>query len=208
MFGSILLAASMPGWLERVKAGFRPWHLLFASGLALSLLFIVSQVIWDAEYLRGEAFVAKFPVAARGSVSFKDWLPVWARDVVQMKKMTGDVEVGSRQVTIDAWEPEHRNFQVSPGLAATARVRTYYYPHWLATAQGQVLETQPAEDGALLIAVPSGQTNIQLDFHEPRRVGVARFVSVCAWLLIAGLFLVARARHFLPDSRPVLSGAV
>ena len=197
MFGSILLAASIPDWVERVKAGFRPRYVFIASGLALSLLFIATQVIWDAEYLRGQAFVAKFPIAARGSVSFELWLPVWAKEVTQLKKMTNDVEAGARVVTITSWEPEHRTFRIGSGPATEARVRTYYYPHWIATSQGKSLGIRPSDDGALLITVPPEETNVELEFREPRRVAIARFVSGFGWILIAVLFVFAPARRLI-----------
>ena len=197
MCSSILLAASIPEWVEKVKTSFRPRDLVIVSGLALSLLFVATQIIWNAEYLQGQAFVSKFPIAARGSVSFKDWLPIWAKEVIQMKKMTNDVEAGSREVKISSWEPEHRIFQIGSGPATEARVRTYYYPHWTAKSQGKSLVIRPSDDGALLITVPAEETNVELEFREPRRVGIARFVSGCGWMLIAVLFVFAPARQFL-----------
>lgn len=198
MFGSILLAASIPEWVEIIKAGFRPRYLFIASGLVLSLLFITTQVIWDAGYLRGEAFVTKFPIAApRGPVSFKYWLPIWAKEVLQLKRMTGDVEAGSRAVTIGSWGPEHRTFRIGSGPAMEARVRTYYYPHWTATSKGKSLGIRPSDDGALLITLPPEETDVELEFREPRRVGIARFVSGFAWILIAVLFVSAPAGRLL-----------
>lgn len=186
MFGSILLAASIPRWAERLKGSFRPRDLAVAFALGLSVFFVAYQVIWDAEYLQGQEFDSKFPKAP--GLSFKDWLPVAAKDLTQVRKMSSDVEADSRVVTIKSWGPEYRTFRVSNGPSEEARVRTYYYPLWTATAQGAPLSLRAAEDGAILIAIPSGETNVELAFREPPRVATARIVSGCGWMLIASMF--------------------
>ena len=187
MFGSILLATSIPQWAERLRSGIRPRDLVVGFALVLSLLFVAYEVVWDAEYLKGQEFVAKFP-NSRGAPSFKEWRPLWAKDIPELKKMSADVEADSRLVTINSWEPEHRTFHISEGQSAEARVRTYYYPLWMATAQGVILNLHPADDGAILITIPPGDTDVELTFREPRRVAIARIVSGCGWLLITGLF--------------------
>lgn len=192
MFGSIVVAASIPKWIERLKNSFRPRDLAVGAALALSVFFIGHQVVWESEYLQGQEFYSRFP-NARGAPSFKDWLPVGARDLVHMQKMTGNVEADSRVVTVNSWQPERRTFQIGDGPATEARVRTYYYPLWTATSAGKPLSVRPADDGALLIAVPPGDTNVELQFREPRRVEIARIVSGCGWVVIAALFLFGPA---------------
>ena len=194
MFGSILLAASIPKWAERLRSSFRPRDLAVGVALALSVFFIAYQVVWDAEYLQGQEFYSKFP-NARGAPSFKYWLPVWAKDLAHVQKMTSDVEADSRVVTVNSWEPERRTFQVGSGPATEARVRTYYYPLWTATSQGKPLGVRPADDGALLITIPPGETDVELRFREPRRVEIARFVSGCGWMLITALFALGPAKQ-------------
>lgn len=201
MFGSILLAASIPNWFERLRSRFRPRDLAVGVALALSVFFVTCQVVWDAEYLQGQEFYSRFP-NARGAPSHKDWLPVGAKDLVHVQKMTSDVEANSRWVTVKSWERERRTFQVASGPATEARVRTYYYPLWTATSEGKPLGVRPADDGALLITVPPGETNVELQFREPRRVEVARFVSGCGWMLIAVLFAFGPARQLRLRRRP------
>lgn len=186
MFGSILLATSIPKWTERLRDKFRPRDLAIGVALALSVLFLGSQVVWEAEYLQGEEFQSKFPHSP-GAPSFKEWLPVWANDMGHMQKMASEVEANNRVVKLNSWEAERRSFQIESGPATEARVRTYYYPLWKATSEGKPLAVRPAEDGALLITIPSGETNVELQFREPRRVDIARFVSDCGWMLIATL---------------------
>src|SRR5207248_2767569 len=96
----------------------------------------------------------------------------------------GKVDAGLRSVTVDSWEGEHRQFKVAAGPEPTARVRTYYYPHWKATANGQTLATRAADDGAILISLPPASADITLTFEEPARVRYAEVLSLLAWLAI------------------------
>jgi hypothetical protein len=71
-------------------------------------------------------------------------------------------------------------------------VRTFYYPHWVATSAGRVLPTRPDSDGALLISLPDNLTNatsVNLDFREPRRARVSAALSALGWLFIGFLML-------------------
>jgi hypothetical protein len=78
------------------------------------------------------------------------------------------------------------------GAATEARVRTFYYPHWIATANGTRLATRPAEDGAILVSVPPNATEISLEFQEPSRVHKAELLSLVSWMLI-GLLVTSQA---------------
>lgn len=113
--------------------------------------------------------------------------------------MKNDVEADSRAVVINSWGPERRSFQIASGPAGEARVRTYYYPHWTATSGGKPLRIRPADDGALFIAVPSGETNVELEFREPRRVAITRLVSGLAWMIMAVLFVVVPGTNVLSN---------
>jgi hypothetical protein len=73
-------------------------------------------------------------------------------------------------------------------------VRTYYYPHWQATANGQTLPTRADNDGAILISLPPAAADITLTFQEPARVRYAELLSLLGWLAIAAVG-VSRLPH-------------
>jgi len=187
MTGCVLLASSIPVWIQQKISKLRPRDFVAPLAFALSLVFIIGHVIVDSSYLNRaqfDSFLADVP----GAVSFKDWLPVGARELRFMQKMNGPVEVAGRQVQINSWNPEHRQFQVSAGSATDARVRTFFYPLWRATSEGKPLAVRPADDGALLVHIPAEATSIQLSFEEPPRVRVSRFISAAGWVVIFSLF--------------------
>ena len=126
-----------------------------------------------------------FLPAIRGTVSFKDWLPVDAREFTALPKMNENVEVASRKVAVEVWEPEYRKFTVSDGGASgSVSVKTFYYPTWTASAGGATLPLRPSAEGVTLITVPAGATSVEMMFREPMKVRVAGFISGAAWILI------------------------
>jgi hypothetical protein len=189
MAGALLLAASLPQWLEKWRGRrLRPIHLIFALSASLSLLFIGYEVVYDCEYLPRSAFETTLR-DIRGAQSFRDWLPVGAQPVARVPKMTDKVEAPAREVHITRWETERRAFEVSPGPATVARVWTYYYPHWTATSEGQQFPTRAADDGTLLIELPAQATSVTLEFREPERTRRAVWLSCIGWLAIALLLI-------------------
>ena len=186
--GSLMVAASLPKWKEIFPAKMRPRDLAVALAFVLSLIFIATQIVVDCDYLNRARFES-MTSDVRGAVSFKDWLPAGARDLLHVDLKKSKASAGARSVTLESWEPERRQFQVSAGTASEARVRTYYYPHWIATANGQTLPTRAAEDGSILVSLPSNAIDVTLKFQEPPRVHTAEIFSLFGWILIAMLFV-------------------
>jgi len=185
LMGALLVAASIPKWKEQFLAKLRPRDLAVLLAFALSIVFIGTQIIQDCDYIKRARFES-MAQEVRGAVTFKDWLPVWARDFNKIEKTVARADAGTRPVTVTAWEPEHRTFQIAPGPESTLRVGTYFYPHWKANAEGRLLPTTPTADGLLLISIPTQATNIELSFERPARVHMFEMVSVVTWLLIIG----------------------
>ena len=115
--------------------------------------------------------------------------------------MPAPLEISGRTTRVDSWEPETRSFFVGAGEPGYMRVRTLYYPYWNATTQGQRLATSAAEDGALLISVPSQGLPIDLRFTEPPRVHAVAVITALGWLVIAGILVTVPIRRRLLPHR-------
>ena len=193
--GSVLVAASIPHWLELLKSRFRPIYSLPALGVLFSLIFIATQIVWDSDYMTRQELDSFLP-KTRAAVSFKDWLPVEAHELAELPKMTEDVTTDSRPVKVEAWEPEYRRFTVSGGAAAQARVKTFYYPNWRASSDGLPLTVQPSPEGVMLVHIPDRATTVEITFQDPLKVRIAGWVSALSWIavLIAGSLSISRKR--------------
>lgn len=185
LMGAMLFAASIPKWKEQFRNRLRPRDLAVGLVFALSLVFIGTQVIQDCEYISRAKFEPMVQ-DVRGAVSFKDWLPVWARDFNNVEKMPARVDAGTRPVAITAWEPEQRTFRLGAATENILQVRTYFYPRWTAKADGRLLPTTATSDGLLQISAPAQATDIQLAFEPPARVHLFELVTATSWILILG----------------------
>ncbi len=181
----ILTAASVPFWKEQMRGRFR-WTALVALGLVLISLTYSGARMRDANYLpRFEfAFASK---ASFANDSLDYWLPVWVNE--RPKAMPAEVEARDRAIAINFWKPQSRGFWIGEGPAQEVRVRTFYYPHWVAKTSGRILRTRAAYDGTLLISMPAEEALVQLEFEEPRRARIAFIVSATAWLVLLLGFL-------------------
>jgi len=199
LMGALLFAGSISIWKEQFRGKLRPRDLAVGLAFVLSLVFIGTQIISDCDYISRAKFE---PMAqeVRGAVSFKDWLPLWARDFDHVEKMSAQAEAGARPVTVTVWKAERRTFHLGSGTENTLRVHTYFYPHWKARANGQPLPTTATADGLLLISVPSQATDIQLSFERPARVQVFEMVTIASWIVILGSLILASIKAQRPRS--------
>lgn len=185
MAGSVAVAAAIPFWREKARGTGRPFALLALGSVVIAVAFTIAHPIRGANYLSRSSFdmmLRQLP----GSAGLPDGLPVWAAE--QTRDMKGEVEAGQRAVGVVSWESERREFRVGPGEAVAARIRTFYYPHWVATASGRNLQTHWDSDGALVVALPAEAATVRLEFREPLRVQASAAVSAIGWLLIGALF--------------------
>jgi hypothetical protein len=134
--------------------------------------------------------------SVRGTPSVSYWIPAWAQR--NPRKMT-EVEVVDREVNVMAWQPEHRKFSVAAGPATEARVRTFYYPHWIASTGTETLPTRADKDGALLISLPSNATSVEVNFSEPRKTKISTISSLSGLIIIGALVVPFRRRRRRDD---------
>lgn len=180
MAASIMAAAALPlvMKLERAK------RILIFGAMAIAIAFTFSHSVREAQYLSQPKFESMV-TEVRGTPSIEYWLPIWARSTV--KPMATEVEVAGREVNVSSRQPEHRKFTVSEGQATEARVRSFYYPHWIAKSDGGVLPTRSGTDGVLLISLPRDATFVELDFCEPRRTKFSTITSLGGLIVIGSL---------------------
>lgn len=188
---SLLLALSIPFWTRLLKTSKRPLVVFAAGTMAISLAFSTSHTIREARWLSPVEFQQTL-TAIPGSPSVYQWLPVWVHD--PLPQMNQPVEAADRTVKIDSWMPEQRIFHISAGTFTEARIKTFFYPHWTATARNRNLPIYPDQNGAMIVALPRDAAEITLEFREPARVKYAAGFSFIGWSVIAGLFLNRRNR--------------
>ncbi len=153
---------------------------LFLFGL---FLFDVSQVIIPSEALTRERFAEQLDGLAEKE-SFDCWWTIWSKsEAFQTKEK---VVTNNRQFSIIKWDSELREFEVAAGTPANARIATFYYPHWQATVNGQVVKIERNDDGTMAIPVPAESAKISVQFVEPYLIKIAKIISLVTWILLLG----------------------
>lgn len=182
---SILIAMSFPELIRMWTTRLRPLSLAMFGITALALSFTILQIIRPAMF-RNRAAFDQMVTSLQGSESNEGLLPVWVSGKPRM--MAQPIDAPDREVHVTEWSEKHREFQLGPGALTEARLKTFYYPYWQATAEGKQLTTRPANDGALLVSVPPTATTVRVDFVEPGSTNIAGALSVVGLLAIATLF--------------------
>jgi hypothetical protein len=186
----LLTAASVPFWKEQMRGKFR-WAAIVALGGVLFALTYSGARMRDANYLPRFEF-GSAGKAILGNESVDYWLPVWVSQRPAI--MPAEIEARERGFAINSWKPHLRTFWIGSGPAQEIRVRTFYYPYWVAKSSGAILKTRPAPDGSLLISMPGEPAFVQLEFQEPGRKRIAMIVSATFWLMMWLTLLFGRLR--------------
>ncbi len=161
------------------------------AGAGIILLFNITQIILPSAPIPKAVFnedVAKIHEEA----GCECWWPVWAK-----ADALGDsrkVTVENRSVEIAKWDNTDRKFYIAAGEAGMARIATFYYPYWTSEVNGSAVEVSAAEDGTILIPIPSEQAEVRLFFDEPAFLITSKYVSLTAWLLLI-IALIATSRR-------------
>ena len=194
---SLLTALGLAEMYSMWRLRLRALSIAFTGLVLFALSFTIFQLMRGAILSDRAEFNQKVEWL-KGSKTNQDFLPVWAKG--QVRRMNSEIEAPNRAVTVLEWSPERKIFSLEAGQATDVRLKTYYYPHWLASANATHLVTTPADDGALLVRVPSEKTTIELKFTEPLSSYIAGSVSVVALLMIVSLLVLEWWPNFVGAS--------
>src|SRR5256714_11292747 len=187
---AVLAAGSIPRWREIAQSNRRPLALLAVGCIVASLAF-TSHPIREAKYISA-AKLEQVVTMVQGLPSIGPWYPKWVAERFEI--LPQQVSAGERTISVSTWDAERRVFQVSAGAAIDARVHTFYYPLWIASAGGKPLSTRPDQDGTLLVSLPAEAVTVDLSFHEPLRSKISMIVTLVGTLSILLLWLPRRNR--------------
>jgi hypothetical protein len=191
MGAAIVAAAALPIVMNAALKLDRHKRMLIFGAMAISVAFTFSHSVREAVYYPRTKF-EDMVTSVRGTPSLNYWLPF--RSPANPRKMA-EVEAADRHVTVTSWQPEHRSFLLDAGTATEARIRTFYYPHWVARNETGLLPTRRDKDGALLISLPQQATSVQLDFREPARTKFSTTASLSGLIIVGVLLLPFRWRR-------------
>lgn len=186
-FAAVLASFGIAKAADAMKASGRR---LATVGLAvvLGVFFFTSafttraSVFVSREHLNGQM------ATIADSEGCECWWPIWAKREAfeQQDKATA----GDRSVDVRKWTPKTKVFHVESGIASAMSVRTFFYPHWTATVNGQDVAAGNSESGTISIILPAEPSDVTLTFTEPRYVLYANVASGIAWIAVLAFLLI------------------
>ena len=102
-------------------------------------------------------------------------------------------EGGASEIIL--WEPNHRVVAVRLDQPSEVRIKTYNFPGWAATVDGEKVSLSSDKDGVQVVSVPPGIHKIESSFVNtlPRTAGT--LLSALGLLAVVGLAVLDRVKE-------------
>lgn len=184
-FFSALLFAAAIHWVRNHAGpdGLRKWAYRIAIGLVLILnIWITTKSIIGEALLHG-------PLSTPDNHIEEGFIPKGGSGPRQLPDTPPLVTIPEGTATeIVRWETLYREIGVNSSGPVVLRLKTYYFPGWVARVDGVETPIQLDKDGAQLIALEPGRHRVQVSFAStpPRIAGSA--LTILAFVTILGLF--------------------
>jgi hypothetical protein len=111
-----------------------------------------------------------------------------------------EFEEENGEVAIEKWEPEHRVMRVDLSDRDSLLIRTFNFPGWAATVDGESAEIITGEElGDIVIELPAGKHEVRLDFRNTPTRRAASLISLISFAILIALVVVPfflRARGY------------
>ena len=92
------------------------------------------------------------------------------------------------EAVVEQWNPEHRVMKIQLEEADQLLIRTFNFPGWTATVDGQAAQITTGEElGDIQIDVDAGSHEVRLDFLDTPIRRKAEAVTIAAFLLLIAI---------------------
>jgi hypothetical protein len=173
-------------WRERRRVSSLPaWGLTFAA-IAAVVVFSVMRVTLPMVYVdkfKPEAEHLNFATIPRGGPKSPEELPEVAE---------GELMKGNGTVEVEYWKPEARALRVSLSDSDALQVRTFNFPGWTATVDGQAAEIVDGGLGDIVVNLPAGDHRVTLDYLDTPTRKVGGWITIVSALITAFLIVLGR----------------
>lgn len=161
--------------------------LITAGGLIISVIAVAGPMFRSISFVPSEEHVnfATIPKTAPDD-------PLELPHVERVR-----IEGAEGRVSIERWASEKRAFQVDLTAPARVLVRTFNFPGWAATVNGNPAHILTGDElGEIVLELPEGSHSIKLVFADTasRRAGRVISYAAVAVVLFLGLWLAATGR--------------
>jgi 6-pyruvoyl-tetrahydropterin synthase related domain len=191
LFTALLVGAALDRLRERSKlTAMRRWAYgsAIAALMVWSVLFTVQGVIKGA--LSNAPFSTPTDYVEAGFTPINSTAP---QSLPETPTVVIQPEGGASEII--RWEPYHRLVAVRLDQPSEVRIKTYNFPGWTASVDGEKVPLSSDKDGVQVVSVPAGRHKIESSFVNtpPRTAGA--LLSALALLAVVGLAGLDRVRE-------------
>jgi hypothetical protein len=100
------------------------------------------------------------------------------------------------EVVVEEWKPQHRVMRASLKTDDELWIRTFNFPGWTATVDGQEVPIKSSEElGSIEIQLGAGTHRVTLDFVDTKARSTFRIVSLCSLVALTALVVMPFVRR-------------
>jgi uncharacterized membrane protein len=193
--GACLLAACAVAALKRASKLAVVSKIAFSTvlvfNLAISLLIIMQASYDQAAILAGVS-----------EIEVPEYRTVWWEKQKRLDEQAPDeferaqviVESGDASVALIEDAGNKYSYAITASEPSTLKLRTYYFPGWVARINGRQLSIAPSKEGNIQLVVEPGKHTLTLSFEDtwPRRAG--KIVSAISLLIALATRALCKVR--------------
>ena len=159
------------------------------------VLLVSLAVLANLNYARPEFFVNRpesFYTTNEATTTVKDeYLPVWVKEKpLQRANERVELMAGEAQIQNLFFNSQKTSFTLEATKESELQLNTVYFPGWQLTINGQPAPIDyHNSQGVIRFKVPSGQSQILVEFKETPVRQAADLISLLALLVTAGLLV-------------------
>jgi len=174
-------------------------HWAYAGGLAALMVWNVGYTIQGVVRgaLKNPPFTAPEMYVEGGFTPVNSTLP---QSLPETPQVVIQPEGGASETI--RWDPYHRDVAVSVDQPSQLRLKTYNFPGWSATVDGQKTQITSDKDGIQIVSVSAGRHSIESSFTNtaPRTFGAVLSAFGLVAIIVLGVFdRVREARRLAKD---------
>lgn len=177
---------------------------LFIVSLFIASLFIASSLPFlfvprePAPNNPTPADFARFeiPPLLVGTTTTGEYTPVWVKEFPDTSAMQREIIEGREPERLDApgatvehlsASPARDTYRLSASQPTTATYRSFYFPGWQVSLDGQSIEIIPTDPhGLIAFDLPAGQHSLDIRFASTPIRTAAGWISAACWLFAIG----------------------
>ncbi|MBI3653618.1 MAG: hypothetical protein HY231_21515 [Acidobacteria bacterium] len=179
---TILSVAMLVGGAAALLAGEKKQRTIFSLALALTLVMMLgisALLVVRASYNRQEldAGLSALEVAEYRTIFLDRQKRLDEFEKPPVLEIDGNAEVQP----LDDFGYQ-QSYQIHAATTSTIKLRTLYFPGWVARVEGNPLDVAPGKEGTIEVTVEPGDQRLTLNFEDtpPRTIG--KYLSLFGWL--------------------------